>query len=745
MSSVVQSKRLGYTKQNSLDKTKSSCSSGSLSSSDNLSNSMEASDGSHRGKSVKQSQSTAGNAKLREKEPTKRVEASEDDFLAWVNPLPSKVPSYNSVNPNRRVAFPVYDVQDPGLLPPYSPSVEEITLVSMKMEWLDPYNISPSRGWKNFVMEINSTQVNFYHIDPSLTKTIRNYSNGKSSFAGESIDPVLEYDSHHSILNSLGSKSTYQFNKADQESLANKIKKDKVRFLSNNRLFKTYSLQFAKFGIPTDYNRKTFVLRLRCETDQFLLSFSHVDDMIMWAMHLSIGIGLALDLDFRELPSYRTVPRRRRRRRRKRQDGIINGVDGLRRITSDKKKGSVSSNGSGSSRSGFLEPHSPQKKSARTLSSSSHSSHGEDPYLSSSHYSPGSRRGSNDSIKSKLKNFFNSDKKASSPSYRSAYFRTVSSTGLNRVVEDEEEDPVPPAASSASNSPLKAAGPARPRLDQRSQSMGPMDNHTEGEDYFGFISASAPVDKDGTVATPGSPGSIASVATGELQTQHGFKNNVGLQKDLAELHQIIREHNEEDVAIEEEDEDEDGDVIPSFTGDDRDDEIDEDDDDIDSLHRNPATTTSSIYQEEGIFHDSEDDYLYVVDRGDAFRRRASSVTSNLSSTPYGSEGVKWHPPRKEMSRRRYIRDSLRCIKPLPIDEEWMGKIIIRAIPPPAYETNNAPVSGFIFDQGIKGKPKASKVKSLRIENGIILNKCKNHFVKPYVVGPTGLLKTNARC
>ncbi|SCU87825.1 LAFA_0E09032g1_1 [Lachancea sp. 'fantastica'] len=744
MSSTVQSKRLGNTKQNSLDKTKSSCSSGSLSSSDNRSNSMEVSDGKNREPVLKQSRSKAGSAKLREKEQTK-IEPSEDDVFAWIDPLPSKAPSYNSVNPNRRVVFPVYDVPDTGHLPPYSPSVEEITLVSMKMEWVDPYNISPSRGWKNFIMEINSTQVNFYHIDPSLTKTIRNYCNGRSNFAGESIDPILEYDSHHSIFNSLGSKSTYQFNKADQETLASKIKKDKTKYLSNSRLFRTYSLQFAKFGIPTDYNRKTFVLRLRCETDQFLLSFSHVDDMIMWAMHLSIGIGVALDLDFRELPSYRTVPRRRRRRRRKRQDGIISGVEGLRRITADKRKGSVASNGSGSSRNGFLEAHSPYKKPARTFSSSSHSSHGEESHLPSSPYTPGSRRGSNDSIKSKLKNFFNSEKKASSPSYKSAYFRTVSTTGLNSVVEDEEEDSAPPTASSVSNSPTKAAGPIRPQLDQRSQSMGTMNGNAEAGDYFGFISTSAPADNDGIVATPGSPGSVTSVASGELQTQSGFKNNVGLQNDLAELHQIMREHNEEDEAVEDDDEDDDGDVLPQFTGDDQDDDIEEDDDDIDSVHHNPTTTTSSIYQEEGIFHDSEDDYLYVVDRSDAYRRRASSVTSNISSTPYGSDGVKWHPPRKEMSRRRYIRDSLRCIKPLPIDEEWLGKIIIRAIPPPGYKTNNAPVSGFIFDQGIKGKPKASKVKSLRIENGIILNKCKNHFVKPYVVGTTGLLKTNARC
>ncbi|SCV02918.1 LAME_0H06260g1_1 [Lachancea meyersii CBS 8951] len=751
MSSVVQIKKLGNTKHTGLGKTKSSCSSVSISSSDGRSNSMEASERGQRDSTAKQLQGKVGNGKNYDKQQTP-VETSLDDFFAWVDPLPTKPPSYNSANPNKRVVFPIYDSPSSVHLPPYTPAVEEVTLVSMKMEWVNPFNMSPSRGWKNFIMEINSTQLNFYHIDPQLTKGIRNYCNGKATFAGESIDPILEYDSHHSIFNSFSSKNTYQFNKADQESLTNRIKKDKARYLANSKLFRTYSLQFAKFGIPTDYSRKTFVLRLRCETEQFLLSFSHVDDMIMWAMNLSMGIGVSLDIDFRELPTYRTVPRRRRRRRRKRNDGITNGSDGLRRITANRRTNSMPpSNSSASHRNGVSESHSSHKKTGSVSAASTKSKRGQEVYLSSSLSTAGSRRGSNDSIKSKLKSFFNADKKVASPTYKTSYVRTMSSTGLNSVVEDEEEDPIPMVTSSAANTPNKVASFVRPRLDQRSQSMELMNGNAETEDYFGFLNNSAYKTNEGPAATPGSPGSVgsiggATIASGELQVQSGFGSNIGLQNDLAELYQIMREHNEDDEAIEEEEDEEDGDALPTFAPSDHDDEIEEeDDDDVDSVHRNPATTTSSIYQEEGIFHDSEDDYLYVVDRGDAFRRRASSVTSNLSSTPYGSEGVKWHPPRKEMSRRRYIRDSLRCIKPLPSDEEWIGKVMIRAIPSPAYETNNPPVSGFIFDQGKTGKRKAPKIKSLRIENGIILNKCKNHFVKPYVVGPTGLLKTNARC
>lgn len=722
MSEVANARKSKYIKHTSIGKTKSACSSTSISSTEGTGKIFEAIDKPLKDPMVKVKKSKSDPGRGAEK-----AGASEEDIFAWIDPQPAKPPSYKSANPNRRITYPVYETQDSGVLPAYSPSVEEVTVVSMKMEWLDPYNCSPSRSWKNFIMEINSTQLNFYLIDPSLTRNIKNYCNGKSHFGGESVDPDIEYEGHHSIFNSLASKGTYQFNKADQESISQRITKDKAKYLTNNRLFRTYSLQFAKFGIPTDYSRKTFVLRLRCETEQFMLSFSHVDDMIMWSMYLSIGIGVALDLDFRELPTYRTVPRRRRRRRRKRTNALTSS-GGNDRSGSDRRSFSNSS-----TRNGVLELHYPYKKRPNSMSNPD------------SHSNSSSRRGSNESIKSRLKSFFGSDKKAPCPSFRGPYPRALSTVGLNAVTEDEEEEQVPSTSASASNSPQKTEIPVRPSLEQRSKSLGTLQSSSNADDYFGFNHRGEDA-RDIAVTTPGSPGSPgsevsiggATIASGELQLQSGYHNNVGLQNDLDELQQVIYEHNGEEG---EETED-----SPTFGNTDNDDEgEEEEDDDIDSLHPHTATAATSIYQEEGIFHDSEDDYYYVVDRGDAFRRRASSVTSNLSSIPYGSCEVKWHPPRKEMSRRRYIRDSLRCIRPLPEDEEWLGKVLICPTQAPAYETNNPPISGYILGGGKPGKSKAPKFRNFKTDKGVILNKCKNHFVKPYIVGPVGFLKTNARC
>ncbi|SCW03523.1 LAFE_0G12354g1_1 [Lachancea fermentati] len=725
MAAVVGMRR-SLAKQGNIGKTKSASSSTSVSSSEGATTNSDNSDGSNRN-----SQSVPG---------ALCDQGEEDNVLMWIDPLPAKPPAYRSCNPNTRVRFPVFERLDNGLLPAYSPAVEEITVVSMKLEWISPYEPSPSRGWKNFIMEINSTQLNFYYIDPFLTRGIKNYCNGRGHFGGDG-DLPMEFDSHHSIFSSLASKNTYQFNKYDQEWMSSKIKADKARFLSDDRLFRSYSLQFAKFGIPTDYNRKTFVLRLRCELEQFILSFAHVDDMILWSMYLSIGIGVSLDLDFREFPNYRTVPRRRRRRRRKRHNPLISRLDGNSRPTTPRRNTTEDVTVFGQSvaqrrlSSGLAKLSPKNTSSGNSLMSKS---------------SPSSRRGSDSSIKSKLKSLFSSEKKNTMPICRHTHSRTKSIGALNSVTEDDEEEDPLASPSSVSALPKHADQPSRPVLEQRSKSMGPLSSQSKPKknaevSELSFQSSMVPdisISPCNESSTDGE-----TTLSGELQSHPDCHHSLSLQHELEELQQVIQEHNDqgnEDDDVpeqehgEESDEEEERDELVSN-------EIEDDDEDIDSVQRNEGTRASSIYQEEGIFHDSDDDYYYVVDRRADFRRRASSVTSNLSSTPYGSDEVKWNPPRKELSRRRYIRDSLRCIKPLPEDEEWLGKVAVRASPPPEFKTNNPPRSGFFNNSNGKSGSSRSRLSTRSsTESSLVLSKCKNHYLRPFIVGPVGLLKTNAR-
>ncbi|CAI4786648.1 CBM_collapsed_G0048680.mRNA.1.CDS.1 [Saccharomyces cerevisiae] len=250
------------------------------------------------------------------------VDVADKNVLYCIDPYPVEPPCYDFANPSKVIRYPIYEHCRPCLTsvkpPSYTPSVEHYTVVSMKMEKLSPFENASSRLWNNFILQINSTQINFYSIDDSLTRHIKNYRGG--DMFDHSHHSKTASDRHHSarsLLNAFTTKSTYQFDKYDKERICGEIARDEHKFLSDERLFKSYSLQCAKVGLPIDYSSRDFVLRMRCEGQQFLVQFSHVDELIYWAMYLNMGISLSLDLELREMPTYRSVPRRRHPRARR--------------------------------------------------------------------------------------------------------------------------------------------------------------------------------------------------------------------------------------------------------------------------------------------------------------------------------------------------------------------------------------------------------------------------------------------
>jgi hypothetical protein len=60
-------------------------------------------------------------------------------------------------------------------------------------------------------------------------------------------------------------------------------------------------------------NRKNHVIRIRAETDQFLLSCQRIETFVYWLHALTAAMDLALPLDERELPRDFSVPRHQRR------------------------------------------------------------------------------------------------------------------------------------------------------------------------------------------------------------------------------------------------------------------------------------------------------------------------------------------------------------------------------------------------------------------------------------------------
>lgn len=729
-----------------------------------------------------------------------------NDFLQYINPSPSKPPSYTKMNPNKLIRYPIYENIQPCSLdekpPIYSPTVEKFTIVSIKSEYLSPYEPSNSKTWKNFIMEINSTQLNFYYIDSSLTNRIKNYSSGCDSNGNGLYH--LDNSTKTKFFN-FNHKTTYNFNKYDQEHICYQIQRYQKKFICQERLYKSFSLQFAKFGIPIDYNKKTFVLRMRCESEQFLINFAHVDDMISWTTYLSMGISVSLDLELREMPDYRIVPRRRRRRHRKRRHnhhrrhGFVTSTSNSNgrsrshsssfssRITRDimtshlsdstlgalsesvSRKNSISNsrNNSNMSTTSSTTQSLGQSFSSMTIDSSSRTSTNnrnsnrrcssinlqDSPYNTISNSKSNSSSGIN--LKSKLKGLFKigyTPQKSttvantsvvpisipgsprsrsrsgsianstainatsfisvyptstipSSPVMRSNSFKNnySSATSLNSLIEDENEneDSLPggmqfsrkqnPALRSISSSPLYQA--AHMKIPQVPQYICPKDTTT---------------------------------TTSDCNSTHKLlqRNSIILQHELDELHEVLREHQDSDA---EDDEDED------------EDEMDEDDTFDETQQRNISLVTSSydrmnsVYSDEGIFHDSdteEQDYY------PNFRNRASSLMSSLSYG-VGNDEVKWHPPICETSRKRYIRNSLRCIRPFLEDNEWVGFVCFKPTKCPPYETNNRPIT-------YSGKNCTSKTRrnSNSGYRGHDYSNVKNHYLESFVVGPVDFISAD---
>jgi hypothetical protein len=232
---------------------------------------------------------------------TSNCHSNQLEYLQLVEPMAIKPPRYSTLPPGGCPKYPILDTPVGNeSLPSYSPLTYKICLASRKIEWLTPYEPSPQRSWKYVIVELNSTQLNLYSIPQNLEQSVLNFKPGQDLTQYE-IDDL-------SYLNSQFTTSQdFQFLKFCQRlGCVDDTKK---------KLLRSYSLQHAKIGLASDYKKKPYVLRLRVESEQILLSFNKINDLVAMNLGLTIGRDLSLDLNERECPRYRTVPRRRRNRR----------------------------------------------------------------------------------------------------------------------------------------------------------------------------------------------------------------------------------------------------------------------------------------------------------------------------------------------------------------------------------------------------------------------------------------------
>ncbi|RCI15124.1 hypothetical protein L249_6405 [Ophiocordyceps polyrhachis-furcata BCC 54312] len=84
---------------------------------------------------------------------------------------------------------------------------------------------------------------------------------------------------------------------------------DNPPWVRRSKLEKSYSLLHADAGIAADYTKRRYVIRVRAETDQFLLSCIELSTFVKWLESLFAAIGVAAPIDDRDFPRDMSIPR----------------------------------------------------------------------------------------------------------------------------------------------------------------------------------------------------------------------------------------------------------------------------------------------------------------------------------------------------------------------------------------------------------------------------------------------------
>ncbi|KAA8897776.1 hypothetical protein TRICI_006653 [Trichomonascus ciferrii] len=162
-------------------------------------------------------------------------------------------PDYKLLAPvSPRYSILPRDEEGSEALPEYCPSIYKDGLLGRKMELSTPFTAATSRSWAQVWVELNNTQLNVYEVRQGGQK--------------------------------------------------------------RGRRIGSYTLQYGDVGLANDYVKRPNVVRVRVEGEQFLLECGSQEDCIVWINVLQMAMDLALPLEERKIPKYRSIPRRGRRR-----------------------------------------------------------------------------------------------------------------------------------------------------------------------------------------------------------------------------------------------------------------------------------------------------------------------------------------------------------------------------------------------------------------------------------------------
>ncbi|KAF2659218.1 hypothetical protein K491DRAFT_574229, partial [Lophiostoma macrostomum CBS 122681] len=218
-------------------------------------------------------------------------------------------PSYACANNEKTLRFlkekALFEQQGCSL-PPYSCSVELSGVLGLKQELCSPFQAATSREWNEAYVVLRGTQLLVYRV-----KTPHFLSKSRTPTPGRL---VRTYTLQHAEAGVA----------ADFKKTPLTPKSPFAHLVPANARQKLYDTDPHLFEPVREH-----VLRLRLETEQFLLCAATQDEMLTWIEKLCTAIDISPPLEDRSEPRYRSLPRRTRRQRQLDQEAAAFQLDYL--------------------------------------------------------------------------------------------------------------------------------------------------------------------------------------------------------------------------------------------------------------------------------------------------------------------------------------------------------------------------------------------------------------------------------
>jgi hypothetical protein len=179
-----------------------------------------------------------------------------------------------------------------ALPPPYSCSVQLSGVLGVKPELSSPFHVSGSREWFDAFVVLQGTQLSIYRVKgPGLLSKSRTPTPGKL---------IQSYSLQHAEV---GLASDFRKTALIPRSPFAHL----VPASARPKLYETDPHLFEPV--------REHAIRLRLETEQFLICTPNQEAMLDWIESLCAAIDISSPIEDRSEPRYRSLPRRSRRQR----------------------------------------------------------------------------------------------------------------------------------------------------------------------------------------------------------------------------------------------------------------------------------------------------------------------------------------------------------------------------------------------------------------------------------------------